>query len=111
VITCAISWTTAQNRGPGHTGRIYPPLALQTLSGGGFTISSTTQDAINQTGKELLNVLATPDGTDASIVPIVVSAVDASWRPITGVRCGSVLDMQRRRKEQLTETYRAVAWP
>ena len=126
IMTAAITWTTAVARGLAHKGRVYLPLALE-FSGTSTTISTAVQGDFITCGKGLLTAATNPTppaGTFAQ--PSVVSrgkatAWDSHHRPtawgpgvtqhITGVQVGSVMDVQRRRKEQIAETFTASAWP
>lgn len=112
--TTAISFTTAVARGRAHTGRVYLPLGLQgnndVVQAGSVLLQTTYQDALIASGKALLSVLANSGGT-VGLNPRVYSALDGSVNPITGVRVGSVLDSQRRRRDAYPETYRSAVWP
>lgn len=105
----AWSWTTVAKRGPGHTGRIYPPVALP--SGQASTVPQSLQTACVAAAQDLLNIVINAGGTE-ELVPCVVSSVGSgSARNITGVRVGNVIDVQRRRKEQIPETYETGVFP
>lgn len=109
-VTLAVSLTTASKRGPGHRGRIYLPL-LPPLSTNAV-ISTLAQTQANGTVKALLNVLKAPSDTGGTITPVVASGINAATNPITGVACGQILDVQRRRKNKLPEgPYVSSTWP
>lgn len=108
--TVAISFTTAIARGRAHTGRIYPPVTGLALADPGH-LSTAAQSALVTTGKALLSILLRNDASGHLVSPVIESRVDASSQPIIGVRVGSVPDVQRRRKAQLTETYSSSVWP
>lgn len=101
---CSIcfSWTTALMRGPGHTGRIYPPNYTYTALGSRF--SSAGQVRAVATAKALLTVMAHPS-EGPNVTPVVASRVNGVLAHITGVRVGDVYDVQRRRKNALPENY------
>lgn len=108
-LSLAMSWSTALTRGPGSKGRIYPPNA-PTAAGSGQSVanSTSTNNAMNA-AKALLTVLASTTTTQAT--PVIASGVNAAVTPITGVRCGNLIDVQRRRRNSINETYVAAAWP
>jgi hypothetical protein len=110
-VTAAVSLTTALARGRGHRGRIYLPFSIP-LSTTGY-LTAATQAGCNGTVKALLTVLKAPTYTDSAgtVQPIIASKINGAKVPITGVACGSVFDVQRRRKEQLPETYVSSPWP
>lgn len=109
MLTCCFSWVTAAARGPAHTGRIYPPVWLPATSS--EIISDANRTSYANSGKDLLLVLAN-GFADVFGQPSVVSKVGIGYkRHITGVRVGSVIDVQRRRKNALPEVYSSVAFP
>lgn len=110
-LSIAYSWTTASPRGLGHTGRIYPPVAFPTTGASGANLAGTVVADHVTRAKALLTALAVADGSGATAVPVVASLKDGSLHQITGVRVGNVIDVQRRRKEQIPETYTASNWP
>ena len=105
----AWSWTTSLFRGPGHTGRIYPPNALLGTTAANSKVTSGEAGTHVTAAKALLDVLRNTGGILAS--PCVSSAVLEDNVLITGVRVGDVIDVQRRRKNAEVETYSASAWP
>lgn len=110
-LSVAFSWTTVTNRGLGHTGRIYPPIAFP---GSGATAANLPQAAVNDyvtKAKALLTALTKADTNSVTLSPCVASLKDGSLHQITGVRVGNVIDVQRRRKEQIPEQYTASVWP
>jgi hypothetical protein len=110
ILTPAISWTTAKTRGPGHRGRVYLPLNFN--SGQGTqTMSTTQQTQCLMTGRGLLDVLRTAGVPSSPVSPVVVTGIDGTANPITGIAVGNVIDVQRRRKEQLKETYVSAVYP
>lgn len=114
LLSFATSWTTARMRGVGSHGRVYlPNYTLPPAANGGVTIDVTAQSLLLTAGKGLLTVLASSGATLCE--PIVASKGGKSGgginSKITGVRIGNVVDVQRRRKNALLETYVAGAWP
>jgi hypothetical protein len=116
VISLVWSWTTARHRGIASKGRIYPPNVV-TVTSAGMRVSTATQNSHVTAAKNLLNVLSRPNGVDFELAPLVVSkganggAGVGAAEDITGVRVGDVVDIQRRRKNALKETYVAAVWP
>lgn len=108
-VTLAVSTLTALSRGPGHRGRIYLPLGLVPTSND--QIGATLQAQANGTVRALFDLIkATPDSA-GTVQPIVASKINGATNQITAVACGNVLDVQRRRKEQIPETYVTHSWP
>lgn len=110
-LSLAYSWTTANLHGWGHTGRIYPPIAWPGTGASGANLTSAVVADHVTKAKALLTALAQLDGSGTTAVPVVASLKDGSTHQITGVRVGNVIDVQRRRKEQIPETYTAATWP
>jgi len=109
-VALCLSWTTANLRGPEHTGRIYVPTGVASNSFGTDNISTADQSAMVTSGLALLTILnTTVSGWQFN--PVIASKVDASNTTITGVRVGNIYDIQRRRKNKQAETYLAAAWP
>jgi hypothetical protein len=109
-VTAAVSWLTAIQRGPGHRGRVYLPLGLASLHNTGqMTVTEQTQ--CNGTGKRLLDVLKNFTDTSGTAVPVVASGINGATNTITGIATGNVYDVQRRRKEQIPETYVTRTYP
>lgn len=110
VLTLACSFTTGKRAGLGAKGRIYLPWAIpQSTSNRAL---STVATAVNARVKALLTILI-----NAGAEPHIISILKASdtrdpvSSPITGVRTGDVIDIQRRRKNKIRENYVVSAWP
>ncbi|MGN6166794.1 MAG: hypothetical protein ACTHQQ_01295 [Solirubrobacteraceae bacterium] len=114
-VTLAISWTTGISRGTAHRGRIYLPLGFTT--GAASQINSLQQKQAAGTGKALLTTIAAVQDAGVGVTPTIFAAypgrtgIAQLGNNITGVSVGNVVDVQRRRKEQIPETYYNVAWP
>lgn len=63
-------------------------------------LTSTVTDDIADAAVSFLAPVAT-----GSLVPVVASQTAAGHQPLTGVRVGDVLDVQRRRRDALVEVY------
>lgn len=109
-VTASISWLTALTRGRGHRGRIYLPLGLATTRNTG-QLTVTEQTQCNGTGKGLLDVLKNFTDTTGTAVPVIASKLNGATNTITGIATGNVYDVQRRRKEQIPETYVTRSYP
>lgn len=108
-LTLAYSWSTAQMRGAGSKGRIYPPNAPTAAAGGQpIALASSIANAVNS-AKSLLTLIGSAGVT--ATTPVIASGVNAALTPITGVRVGNEIDVQRRRRNALPEVYSAAAWP
>ena len=111
ILTLAFSWTTARSRGPGSHGRIFPPYFLPTDATD--VVATATRDAAMASANKLLcAIAATPNthpGTNfRGMNPMVISKTGVA-ETITGIRVGSVIDVQRRRKNQIIEQYSSMA--
>lgn len=105
--TLAISWMTAATRGLASKGRIFPPTGQLVVNMA--TGQVTTVIASNAAGaaNSLLTVI---NGFGAAQV-VVFSKQGQVTRTITGVRVGTIVDTQRRRRSSLKENYQAVVQP
>lgn len=104
-VTLCWSWTTEASRGPASKGRIYPPNVPTAASQGSARVSAANAQAHAQAGNALLSILNT-EYSGVSFRPQVVSKVGVgSKRDIVATRVGDVMDVQRRRKNALRETY------
>lgn len=105
-ITIAASFKTAIGAGPAANGRIYLPFGATATGVSLDRISSGSTAGYATAVKNLLGILKTPTSapTVFSFTPSVYSR-SGPHSPITGVRVGDVLDVQRRRKNALREVY------
>jgi hypothetical protein len=108
----AVSFTTPQKTGrKGRYGRIYPPNYAIGAAAGSVVGSTGITNLVTST-KALLTAISNSAGpTGQNFVPCVVSQSSVGWEQITGVRVGNVMDVQRRRKDAVSEVYTASAWP
>lgn len=106
ILSCCISWTTQKSRGPGAFGRIYLPNFTAGLQGT-MKVALQYQNRVKQAGVDLLTVLTNAGGAagNVSATPVVASSKDGTNTPITGVRVGDIMDVQRRRKNKYNEVY------
>jgi hypothetical protein len=109
-VTICVSLRTQQTRGAGTHGRIYPPTVIQPTGAG--RIGSSTAGGIAESMATLLEDIATVEEVTlaGSIRAAVVSELGdpGPARIITRVLVGDVFDTQRRRRNQLQETYTAA---
>jgi hypothetical protein len=110
ILTVCWSWRTVRTRGPGSHGRIYPPVAIP--AGPSMVISNTERIAQLVAAKDFLGVLAEPDFPTLGngFAACVVSDQNV-LEPVTAIKVGNVIDVQRRRKNQLAETYLGQSGP
>jgi hypothetical protein len=100
-----ITLTTANPRGRGHIGGFYLPFVGYT----GWNTSTLTAAVANDYrdwGKKILAAIkqtTTSDNQPAMIV--IASRLSGTLTKVTGVKVGTVVDVQQRRKEQVVETY------
>lgn len=98
----AVSLTTAAARGRGSKGRFFQPAGGQNLVVGdtGHINPGYTVGAANAAAALINSINA------ATVSRVVVfSKVGQLALPVTSVRCGDVLDTQRRRRSSLKELY------
>jgi hypothetical protein len=104
------SWRTARTRGPGSHGRIYPPVFIP--SGPSMVIDAGESNNQLAAAKDFLGVLAEPNfPTLGDGFAVCVVSDQGVIEPVTSVRVGNVIDVQRRRKNQLAETYASFGGP
>jgi hypothetical protein len=111
ILALAISWGTAKTirkHSYATHGRIYLPVYTILPNVAGMRITSAQAAAWAARGKALLSLLA---GTTQPAMPVVASNHDGEIEPITHVRVGDVIDVQRRRKSALKEVYSSLAYP
>jgi hypothetical protein len=105
-LSLGVSWQTPVIGRRGR-GRIFLPsnAASQLTSAG--RMSSTPQGAAKDAAVTMLEGLAyqAVGGSGPNVQPIVTGDPWTNYGVITGVRVGDVLDTQRRRRDQLAETY------
>jgi hypothetical protein len=106
---CSIcySWTTGKSFGYARTGRVYPPNFCMPVAAGS-SISGANAAALANAAKVLIDRL-TVSGSDYQFEPHVMSKTGGVHNKITGVRVGNIIDVQRKRKNAVSETYSAVA--
>jgi hypothetical protein len=112
-LTLAASWHTAAPTKWGRHGRIYPPLTLTQASTGSSRITAATATGVVNWAKLLLTAIAKPPNTGANfnaVRPVVASNHAGEIFEINEVRCGDVVDVQRRRKSALMENYTKSPW-
>jgi hypothetical protein len=114
-VTVCWSWTTAKARGSASNGRIYLPNMWGTI-GGGSVITGAVQTSMVASAKSFLDCVRTATTPlNGPIHPAVVSPgglrIGPGMNRITGVRVGRVIDVQRRRKNAINESYAVSAWP
>jgi hypothetical protein len=108
--TC-YSWGTARTRGPGSKGRVYPPNAYLLASASSDFLAAGAATTAVGAAQRLLTAVSTARLAAGTFHPVVASAIDASLNPITHVRVGNRLDVQRRRKNKGDEIYVGGVWP
>lgn len=89
-------------RGPGGRGRMYLPLCAAAPSADG-TVPSATITTLNNAGKTFLENFYPQNGT-----PAVVNKDKGTYSGVVACRVGNHFDSQRRRINQVPETYVSV---
>jgi hypothetical protein len=104
------SWIT-QRIGRKGRGRIYlPPTGSAVISDGGEMAPTQTAHVVEGLVSFLEAAAITPTGPGNHwALPIVTGAPYTSYAEIDGVRVGSIVDSQRRRRRQAPEVYANAA--
>ena len=86
-----------------------PAMSVGPLGGSDGLLTSAAAGHIAGTGKTLLNALKVGSfGVTAVVRPVVIGSPWTTYFRITQTRVGNVVDSQRRRRRQITETYESV---
>lgn len=102
-IALVLSWRTARSRGYASNGRMYLPSSLP-VAAASAQISEANANEARGNGATFI---AAVNDVDLGVA-VVGSTVGAGrFEPITSVRVGRVMDTQRRRRNQLPESYTA----
>ena len=108
----AYTWETANARGPGHRGRIYPPNNTFVTTSSAFKVNDAARDYNATAATQLLIALQNRGGADGRKgVPVVASKVNGAIVPIIGATSDNIYDVQRRRKNRIVGTRSAVHVP
>jgi hypothetical protein len=106
--TTVLSLRSGFSIGGGNRGRMYlPHFYMSGLTASPFT-DSTQAQGLATNGADFINAVTTDLSANvtATIFPAIMSQVGSgSSKGVTEVRVGNVTDTQRRRREQLPETY------
>lgn len=109
--TIAVSLTTGYSRGLAHRGRFFLPLPAVVIDAATGEINNAYVDSIRASTKTFLEAIADVPGLDApnSVTPVVMSrkAGGGTYRVVTGVEVGRIMDTQRRRRKSMKERYLA----
>lgn len=112
-VTLAVSFHTAAATKYARHGRVYLPLALAAQASGSARVPSGTQTNAANLGAAILTAIAKPVSSPANntgaIRPIIASR-HGEVAQINEIRVGDVLDVQRRRKKKLKESYLKQSW-
>jgi len=102
-VALAVSLETGFSRGPAHAGRVYLPMPAIDMQANG---NISTGDA-GPVGVSFDTLLSDLNAVDAAYEVAVFSRKlgAATNRKVTGVRVGTILDTQRRRRRSLIENY------
>lgn len=105
--TVCLSLRSGSSFGKGNYGRMYLPHTLPNISSGGPFISTGGQSSMLAAAATFLN---SAQAWAAPAVPVIASQAGAgSFKPVTQVGMGRVLDTQRRRRNRLEEAYAFTA--
>lgn len=101
-ICFVVSLRTAKPRGRGSNGRMYLPAMPELQNDNTGQIQPGHRDAINTAFANFVGVI---NGIFAARVVVGSKAGSGLLEPVTGTRCGRVLDTQRRRRAGIPEDY------
>ena len=104
-LSLAASLLTAAKRGIASRGRIYPPPTSFTVSSTGRVNGQVVRDATTVLVRDLNNF----PGLDTTDARVVVLGKDGSFRSVTAVAVGDVIDTQRRRRNAVREQFSQVS--
>nr|CRY97265.1 hypothetical protein [uncultured prokaryote] len=108
-LSLAYSWETGVVGRRGKRGRVYPPNFGQTFVQDTAQVSAASITATGVAAKAFLAALD-QSGDEFQFQPAVVSSL-GPWGYINKIRIGNVMDVQRRRKDAVAETYADTAFP
>lgn len=107
--SCVVFTFLTGRPGRSYKGRMYWPALAATLSAD-LRLSQANIDSYASNGAQLLEMIGGAGATDGEFpIPVVVSQTAGTYTPITSVRVGDILDIQRRRRDSLTENYGEAA--
>lgn len=110
LVTAAYSWSTNVGRGPGSHGRVYVPIAVANNNGTPIIPSAQLASMVTHAQNLLKAVAVGPSDSTHACRPVIASRQHNSLTAITGVRVGNVMDLQRRRKDAIPETYSTATY-
>ena len=96
-VSLCITLETANPKGPGGRGRVYPPNAPGYVGG---SVDAGGVKYVADSGVSLID--ACTGGGTLSAVPVVASKTYGTLHPIVACSADAILDTQRRRRNQLT---------
>lgn len=98
--------------GPSARGRLFFPATGVTLSATTLRLSTSTRDSVLSGAKSYLTALETAIKASLPEANLTVwSRTTQNFHNVTQLQMGDVVDVQRRRRDQLIESYGAVAFP
>lgn len=102
--------TTDRTRGPASRGRMYLPNFGASHNAGTGKTTSGNQTAIRASYVSLLNAIRNAAGT-VQAAPVLISTVNDQFSYINAISVDDVIDVQRRRKNNLVGTRIGINWP
>ena len=107
--SCVVFTFLTGRPGRSYKGRMYWP-ALNASLNSTLRLSQANIDSYASNGVQLLEMIGGAGATEGEFpIPVVVSQTTGASTPITSVRVGDILDIQRRRRDSLTENYGEAA--
>lgn len=97
--------------GRSYRGRMYWPCLNASFDTGKVTLTPAVVGTLAENAAQLLTDIGDAAGVDFAMKPAVASTVLGVQTLVTEVRVGTVVDTQRRRRNQLQETYGSSAVP
>lgn len=103
--SCVVFTFLTGRPGRSYKGRMYWPALAASLTNE-LRLPQSNIDNYASNGVQLLEMIGSAGATEGEFpIPVVVSQTAGVYTPITSVRVGDILDIQRRRRDSLTENY------
>lgn len=97
--------------GRSYRGRMYWPFVTASMLATGLVNTASTSLASRASSFAQMLAAHCTAGPLASLDPMVASAATGDVTPVTSVRVGNVMDTQRRRRDNLVESFGSAAIP
>lgn len=107
------SWrTSTASRGPASKGRMYPPNFGYVHASGTGKITDTVRTTAWQAADAFLDAIRNQGNPTTQVAPVLIATTGGSgWNYIDRIEVDNIIDVQRRRKNQLTSSRLVGVWP